>query len=151
MKTKIKYETLFMLNKQISHVAKLRKLNCLLSKKNEIKLFDRDQQVVCVKYARINGLWNIDLELRIVSNTGIFNEINLRSIISDKEIKKYEKDFQFQLSVGLLRIRKNFCYKSKAKAETLGIVEIMDSFELATGLTEEMIAKINELMLIKLN
>jgi len=152
MQTKIKYDPLSVLNKQIKKAVSLRELNCLFSqKKNEIRLFSQDQYIGVIKYAKLNGLWSIGLKFLVVSNAGVNGEINLKHISSDKDIKKYEKDFQFQVVNGALMVKKLFRYKSKAQIELMGIVDIMNSFELAGVLTLELISKIDEHLKIKLN
>lgn len=152
MKIKIKYEPLSLLNKQIKKAVSLREFNCLFShKKNEIRLFSQDQYMGVIKYAKLNRLWNIGLKLLVVSNAGVSGEINLKQIKSDKDIKKYEKDFRLEVVNGALMVKKLFRYKSKAQIESMGIVDIMNSFELAGVLTLELISKIDEHLKIKIN
>lgn len=152
MKTKIKYEPLSVLNKQIVKAVSLRKFNCLFSqKKNEIRFFSKDQYMGLVKYAKVNDLWLIALELVVVSRAGLSGEINLQQISNNSDIKKYEKDFKLKVINGSFMVKKIFKYRYKAQVESMGIIDIMDSFELAGMLTVELISKIDEHLKIKLN
>jgi len=152
MQTKIKYEPLSVLNKQIMKAVSIREFNCLFSqKKNEIRLFSQDQYMGVIKYAKVNGLWFLALELVVVSRAGLTGEINLQQISNDLDIRKYEKDFQFKVINGSFMVKKLFKYRSKAQVESLGIIDIMDSFELAGMLTLELISKMEEHLKIKLN
>lgn len=133
-------------------MASLRNLNCLFNSDNKsIKLFHRDFHVASIKYYRMTNNWVIDVQFNIIANLNVYHEINLRNVLFSEQGNVYEKDFQFDIDEKSLKARKRFLYKSKRKIEFFGIVDIMDSIDLASNVKSFLISGLNECQELKLN